>query len=302
MLSPDFAKLEAKQCAERKADQSQQGRFTCQLETQGKPKAYFNLASRWAEIVPLLQRSECKAVKQFILQETLERVQCQNGNPPDFPITPREIEDNCWSPGFLGKLVMATKEQRLALLDSIAWGKMAHCDKRNRDSQDYKEWLLVAKDEYDSPETMGHYLLLRECRLVALLVWTWCKLLWPAGTWFIVDTIAHTFVMRMGDPDTVYDILWPALGISASEIAFDSLTKVFKDPLDFYATVYDLHPGKTEAELLAQLRSEREYQLSLGVTKQRADQRLDNRKNYELASVLRCKQAFAWLAAPTGKS
>lgn len=235
-----------------------------------QPHIYYCFDRAWDQLfVPILNTPKIIKLREFITKEIYNRLSDAH----------YIVNFYSYTPEFLEKL--SNSNNKLSLIDSKAWGKFSF---RGDTPEDIAEYKLVTKDEYDDYKTIGHYLFLRECQLVSILTWTLCSTIWPLKKWIIVENDRHFFVMTEDDPYTIYDILWPALGIPASEVDTQNV-KIYKSPLEFYVQcLYGLDPRKSEEELLKELKDELEILKN--------EERFSNRVKYELPVAIEFGKIF----------
>ena len=242
------------------------------LESKNKPiLIYYCFERAWEPlIVPILDSPVMLKLRKYILEHMLITLNIPEVVASGYKYDPKFLEE------------LSLSKDKLALIDSKAWGKFSYTESE----QDLKEFKIMAKDEYDDYKTLGHYLYNHECRLMAVFIWTVCKLVWPLKQWVIVDNGPHAFVMTGDDPHTVYDILW-ALGdnIPANSIDVSDLT-IYESPMDFYIQCqYGLDPRKSKDELMQDLMKDYEVYKN--------EERLENRIKYELSEALAFKDIFS---------
>jgi hypothetical protein len=128
-----------------------------------------------------------------------------------------------WKPEFIEKLKISSHEEQIKLIDSHTWGKFSPImmNGDELDKEDYKVyWPLVSKDEYDSPESVGHYLWWHNCEAVAIFVFVLLKSVWPKKEWQIIIATNHTFVVEKNKENVIYDINWYLTGLPTDNIKF----------------------------------------------------------------------------------
>lgn len=212
-----------------------------EIEVQKGELRYYPFHKHWKSIfVPLLKTKEIIDVKRFILDQVRFYLE----------IDAKDKNFYRYKSEFFDKFMQLDEEQKLDLLDSVAWGKLVGSEdpEKNKEDegvlQDYNDWLRISKDEYDDKNKLEHYLLLHWCREIALLLFALLKLAFPKENWIIVDNGKHAFVMKGKDNTMIYDILWQYLEIPVENVnlgkvkgydgeLFDPVKK-YVDPVEFY--------------------------------------------------------------------
>ena len=224
--------------------------------------------------VPILDKPQIVKLRQYIIEHILDTL-----SNPEF------IENGYqYDQRFLNDLQeLKSHTDKIDFIDTQAWGKFAF----TQSEDDYSCYKLVSPDKYDDYKVLGHYFYLHECHLIAVLIWTLCSTIWPLRKWIIVDNGEHAFVMAKDDPYTIYDFIWNALGIAATDINIDD-ARIFDHPMQYYIQCeFGLDPNKSEDELIQDLKIDAaKYEEDV------SNIRFDNRLSYELPKALAFKNIY----------
>jgi hypothetical protein len=152
---------------------------------------------------------------------------------------------------------LASEEEQIQAINQLGWGPLSPSegesgaaylcqrfldgDKRSfarlgQLAKDYAQWELMSQPQYRDPQTLQHWCWLHGCQCVVLFVWKLVALLWPDDRFVVCWDGYHAYVMKVGDPHTIFDILWYASGIPISQIEENaSSVTIYPDPLMFLA-------------------------------------------------------------------
>jgi hypothetical protein len=183
-----------------------------------QPKyTYFSFRDVWETIfVTLLERDEIKHVKKFILKDAFSVY--------DHP----EDQQYCHSD------IKYDSIKDINELDKLAWGFLAPTlILHPSDEEDLK---LCQNHKYDDYKCFDHYLLLRNCHSLVLLVYDLCCLAWPDKRFNIVQSSSHCFVICQGE-NVIYDFLYYALEIPIDNLISDEWM-TFSSRQDYVATFW----------------------------------------------------------------
>lgn len=236
---------------------------------------YYCFGRAWNTLfVPILNTPQIIKLRRFIIEHILETLSI-----PEF------MENGYkYNKEFLNELnELKSNDDKIDLIDSKAWGKFAF----TQSDEDIKTYNIVSLDKYDDYKSLGHYLYLHECQLVAVFIWTLCNSIWPLRPWIIVQNNEHAFVMCKDDPYTIYDILWSAIGIPANKIDLENI-QIYDHPMQYYMQCrYGLDPNKSESELMEDIKVDADENGG-----EYAEERFNNRIKYELPVVLAFKSIY----------
>lgn len=172
---------------------------------------YFPFEQEWEKkFVPLLENERVKDMKKFILVDSFRL------------FNDKEAREYCHPDLQYDNLIQFSDSELAERLDKQAWGFLSMTMIRNQNDQEDLD--LVQNHEYDDPNMFGHYLLMRNCHSLALLIYTLCTLAFPDKTFQLVSTSQHCFVICKEEPRTIYDFLWYKLNIPASRLLKDTWT------------------------------------------------------------------------------
>lgn len=143
---------------------------------------YFDFQKNWDKFVPFLTSQTIKKVRTWICKQILESPSCSF---------------------FLGSLEGFSDDEKVRAIDELAWGKFSWYGFFS--PTDFDDFLLVAKDEYDDPFSLGHFLWGHNCHIIACFVWSLCKLVFPERHWRIAWNSQHAYVVD--ELETRYDLL-----------------------------------------------------------------------------------------------
>lgn len=151
---------------------------------------------------------------------------------------------------WITKWLTLPDDEQYQEIDRVGWAVLSHA--RNPD----KVHLYDDKDieqiqtEYDMymrlrlyveshPGTIYKYTWCMHCRDIAPFLYKVCTLIDPSKEWVIIDDDTHSYVMQVGDKDTVYDILY-----SFYNIPIDTLEQAYSGA-NVYGSVDDFLDTKT---------------------------------------------------------
>jgi hypothetical protein len=250
-------------------------------------RTFYKFHDVWQTLFePIMSDPKVVAVRNVILEDIRSKMS-------DRVYVDEFIPDTPFRTKFLSAFSdIKTHDEQRAYIDTFVWGKFSPVS----EPEDKETYDLVASDEYDVSKQVQHYMYLHFCQFLSLLIWTWCKTLWPSKTWLIVDTGDHTFVMDADDPCTVYDVLWQYIGVDVATIDLSRFC-CYTDPVNFYVKrVLGLTPWASREQMTAYLDKERSDAISRGGRSAKgADVRYNNRMTFEVPQALLLQEAFAWI-------
>ena len=232
---------------------------------------YYPLANVWDSlIVPILDDPRVKAIVDFIFEEIRQDVLLKGSQ------TTSSIRGEFLDSILPTLKVCATPAEQRAFLSRYGWGRFSPVEVKEDESM-YKQ---VATVENDNPQKLGYYLYLHNCDLLVMLVWTWCRILWPTKIWKIMIDNHHAFVMETGDECTIYDLWWQAMGIDVDCIE-PEVAISYTNPVTYYALNTDIDPWSNREDMMAYVSSKYPPQHWLATV--------------AIAGTLRIQKAFSWL-------
>jgi hypothetical protein len=195
---------------------------------------YFNLENVWNQLfVPVLNNRRVKAIRYKILKEISEIF---NG----------EITDLYhWDANFFNRISSLTERDKIHEINRHGWGKFSGYEEFTNEfieeyPEIYNEWLLISNDDFDDPNTIGHYLY-NNRELTTCLLWAWCKAIWPEKNFKIIQGSYLTFVMEDNDPHTIYSLFDYKVGtpLEDFEEVLESLPQTYSSPAQFLPQYFD---------------------------------------------------------------
>ncbi len=130
----------------------------------GSQLRYYPFHETWDKLfVPCLKDVKVVAVKTFVL----EQIRLVLSDPS---YVERYIPLTAFREAFIPLFREAkTPQEQRELIDDYAWGIFSPI----LVPSDAKLYPVVARHEYGEATSLGHYLYIHYCQLIALLLWTW---------------------------------------------------------------------------------------------------------------------------------
>lgn len=100
------------------------------------------------------------------------------------------------------------------------------------DEQDY--YALLSKDK--GKESLAHWAWFHFCQDAVSLTWELVRLIFPHKQFMIAWTWKHTFVMEMGDLETLYDISYQLLNVPFEVFRNCDSVVLYRDPLSYLSS------------------------------------------------------------------
>lgn len=130
-------------------------------------------------------------------------------------------------------------------INKIGWALLSHIRNPARISLYDNSTIEEIKIEYDNynklveynknnPNTIYKYAWYRHCHDIVPFIFTICKLMYPTREFAILTDEYHSYVMQIGDNETIYDILYNFFDISP-DVIYDRIgnAKIYYSIEDF---------------------------------------------------------------------
>lgn len=188
-----------------------------------KDATFYDFKKDWNTLfVPILNSKPCLLAKYYIYNDIYQFIIDDNNNTYGWDSSFRDTI----------KYSEITKEEKLTLISKHCMGKFSPCI--SEEEQQVELFNYVSNDDFDDENCLEYYFLVHQCQLLSLLIWTWCKTVWPEKKWLIADDGVHTFVV-CDKENLIYDILY-------QYIPFNFGSTINFDHIKYYSTPYEYYP------------------------------------------------------------